>query len=161
MSLSLLSFSLIILFKIYLAQERSEPCNGLLPLINYVKGGEYECFSNLDCPADSFCDRIFSKCCSKSWVSSELNLLIHSTLIYYFKKGPQLVPNNPLRCAKTSDCLGENMICISSTCITISNCLNSTFGCCDDGFTPAQGLNKENCPQACNCHPAGMYQYWP
>lgn len=52
------------------------------------------------------------------------------------------------------------MMCISSTCVTVSNCLNSTFGCCDDGYMPAQGLNKENCPQVCNCHPAGSYNHF-
>lgn len=49
------------------------------------------------------------------------------------------------------------MLCISQTCVSVSNCLNSTYGCCEDGYTPAQGPNGENCPKVCNCHPAGSY----
>ena len=59
-------------FNTCLAQERNVPCNGLLPMIDHYKGAEYECYSNLDCPTESFCDRMFSKCCSKSKIENFL-----------------------------------------------------------------------------------------
>ena len=60
-----------------------------------------------------------------------------------------------MKCEKNSDCLGENVMCISYTCVLVSSCFNSTYGCCDDGHTLAQGPNGENCPKSCDCHPAG------
>ena len=68
-----------------------------------------------------------------------------------------MISSNSLSCEKHSDCIDEKLMCISFTCVSVHNCMNSTFGCCDDGFTPAQEPNKENCPKICNCHPAGSY----
>lgn len=65
------------------------------------------------------------------------------------------MPFKPLKCLKNSDCYGQNAMCISFTCVSVSNCFNSTYGCCEDGSTIAQGPNQENCPKVCNCHPAG------
>ena len=65
------------------------------------------------------------------------------------------MPFKPLKCLKNSDCYGEYSMCISFTCVSVSNCFNSTYGCCEDGHTLAQSPNKENCPKICDCHPAG------
>lgn len=36
-------------------------------------------------------------------------------------------------------------------------CYDSTFGCCEDGYTSAKGPDGQGCPQTCDCHPAGSY----
>lgn len=73
--------------------------------------------------------------------------------IYYEKEINHI--QTGIKCDKASDCQSSNMQCILNNCIIISNCLNSTFGCCSDGYTPAIGKNGLGCPKTCNCHPAG------
>ncbi|XP_054715536.1 agrin-like [Uloborus diversus] len=41
--------------------------------------------------------------------------------------------------------------------ILIKTCSESTFGCCPDGKTPAQGANDAGCPSVCNCNRLGSY----
>ena len=131
------------------------PCNGLPALVDYKRGFDYRCFSNNDCPSESYCDRDYAKCCSESILFKINKLYYKKCLSNFDNKGPQIVPLNPLKCERNSDCIGENVMCISYTCVLVSSCYNSTYGCCDDGHTLAKGPNGENCPKNCDCHPAG------
>lgn len=58
-------------------------------------------------------------------------------------------------CKMNGDC-PDKLICVRSLCVAPNSCANSTFGCCSDGLTAAQGPEKEGCPKDCDCHPAGL-----
>ena len=45
--------------------DQNEVCNGLPPLVD-SKGIEHSCFSDTQCPIESYCDTFNSKCCPKS-----------------------------------------------------------------------------------------------
>lgn len=98
------------------------------------------CNENKDCSAHSYCDLIKFKCCARrKSVTSSLTLL-----------------NQEVNCNEHSDCIGENVACISYKCASLSSlveCINSTYGCCDDGETPAKSLTE--CPKLCDCNPLG------
>ncbi|XP_015793858.1 agrin-like [Tetranychus urticae] len=39
----------------------------------------------------------------------------------------------------------------------VRSCSDSTYGCCSDGVTSAQGADQAGCPSVCNCNRLGSY----
>jgi hypothetical protein len=46
---------------------------------------------------------------------------------------------------------------VNGKCVAKTHCLNTKYGCCEDDITTASDSAKTNCPNRCECHPAGSY----
>ncbi|XP_067139294.1 agrin-like isoform X3 [Centruroides vittatus] len=72
---------------------------------------------------------------------------------YYCGDGP-----GGKRCPPNSFChKSANFATCCREIISIENCAETTYGCCPDGKTIAQGLQNAGCPSICNCNRLGSY----